>query len=35
MDLDGEKEAICLKEIVTALRQWIFPTFVSLKTIPR
>ncbi|XP_076005082.1 rho guanine nucleotide exchange factor 37 isoform X2 [Genypterus blacodes] len=27
LDMDGEKEAICYKEITTALRQWILPTF--------
>uniref|UniRef100_A0A672GHK8 Rho guanine nucleotide exchange factor (GEF) 37 n=1 Tax=Salarias fasciatus TaxID=181472 RepID=A0A672GHK8_SALFA len=26
-DMDGEKEPICYKEITTALRQWILPTF--------
>ncbi|KAL0973992.1 hypothetical protein UPYG_G00213990 [Umbra pygmaea] len=26
-DMDGEKPAICYKEITTALRQWILPTF--------
>lgn len=29
-DMDGEKAPICYKEITTALRQWILPTFVSL-----
>lgn len=28
-DMDGEKAPICYKEITTALRQWILPTFVS------
>lgn len=28
--MDGEKAPICYKEITTALRQWILPTFVSL-----
>lgn len=27
--MDGEKTPICYKEITTALRQWILPTFVS------
>ncbi|CDQ89044.1 unnamed protein product, partial [Oncorhynchus mykiss] len=27
LDMDGEKPAICYKEIITALRQWILPTF--------
>ncbi|XP_033991318.1 rho guanine nucleotide exchange factor 37 [Trematomus bernacchii] len=27
LDLDGEKAPICYKEISTALRQWILPTF--------
>ncbi|KAK1903878.1 Rho guanine nucleotide exchange factor 37 [Dissostichus eleginoides] len=27
LDLDGEKALICYKEISTALRQWILPTF--------
>ncbi|CAB1337078.1 unnamed protein product [Coregonus sp. 'balchen'] len=27
LDMDGEKPAICYKEITTALRQWILPTF--------
>ncbi|KAK5864321.1 hypothetical protein PBY51_015573 [Eleginops maclovinus] len=27
LDLDGEKALICFKEITTALRQWILPTF--------
>lgn len=27
--MDGEKAPICYKEITTALRQWILPTFVS------
>ncbi|CAJ1059192.1 rho guanine nucleotide exchange factor 37 [Xyrichtys novacula] len=26
-DMDGEKEPICYKEITTALRQWILPSF--------
>lgn len=30
-DMDGEKEAICFKEISTALRQWILPALVSLQ----
>lgn len=30
-DLDGEKEAICFKEISTALRQWILPALVGLQ----
>lgn len=29
LDMDGEKALICYKEITTALRQWILPTFVS------
>lgn len=32
-DMDGEKAPICFKEITTALRQWILPTFVSLPDI--
>lgn len=32
-DMDGEKAPICYKEITTALRQWILPTFVSLMTL--
>lgn len=31
--MDGEKAPICYKEITTALRQWILPTFVSLTDI--
>ncbi|KAJ8015247.1 hypothetical protein DPEC_G00024150 [Dallia pectoralis] len=31
LDMDGEKPAICYREITTALRQWILPTFVSEK----
>ncbi len=31
-DMDGEKAPICYKEITTALRQWILPTFVSPDT---
>ncbi|XP_045887225.1 rho guanine nucleotide exchange factor 37 [Micropterus dolomieu] len=27
LDMDGEKAPICYKEITTALRQWILPTF--------
>ncbi|KAK6298263.1 hypothetical protein J4Q44_G00313180 [Coregonus suidteri] len=27
LDMDGEKPVICYKEITTALRQWILPTF--------
>ncbi|XP_031722811.1 rho guanine nucleotide exchange factor 37 isoform X1 [Anarrhichthys ocellatus] len=27
LDMDGEKDPICYKEISTALRQWILPTF--------
>nr|XP_054595350.1 rho guanine nucleotide exchange factor 37 [Nothobranchius furzeri]XP_054595351.1 rho guanine nucleotide exchange factor 37 [Nothobranchius furzeri] len=27
LDMDGEKSPICYKEITTALRQWILPTF--------
>nr|XP_040028935.1 rho guanine nucleotide exchange factor 37 isoform X2 [Gasterosteus aculeatus aculeatus]XP_040028936.1 rho guanine nucleotide exchange factor 37 isoform X2 [Gasterosteus aculeatus aculeatus]XP_040028937.1 rho guanine nucleotide exchange factor 37 isoform X2 [Gasterosteus aculeatus aculeatus] len=27
LDMDGEKALICYKEITTALRQWILPTF--------
>uniref|UniRef100_A0A3Q0RXU7 Rho guanine nucleotide exchange factor (GEF) 37 n=1 Tax=Amphilophus citrinellus TaxID=61819 RepID=A0A3Q0RXU7_AMPCI len=27
LDMDGEKAPICYKEIMTALRQWILPTF--------
>uniref|UniRef100_A0A3P9A3K1 Rho guanine nucleotide exchange factor (GEF) 37 n=1 Tax=Esox lucius TaxID=8010 RepID=A0A3P9A3K1_ESOLU len=27
LDMDGEKPAICYKEITTALRQWILPTY--------
>lgn len=34
-DMDGEKEAICFKEISTALRQWILPEFVSLHRLQR
>lgn len=34
-DLDGEKEAICFKEISTALRQWVLPAFVSLHRLRR
>lgn len=34
-DMDGEKEAICFKEISTALRQWILPEFVSLHQLQR
>lgn len=30
LDMDGEKEPICFKEISTALRQWILPALVSL-----
>lgn len=33
-DMDGEKEAICFKEISTALRQWILPEFVSPHQLP-
>lgn len=29
LDMDGEKAPICYKEIMTALRQWILPMFVS------
>ncbi|XP_034545135.1 rho guanine nucleotide exchange factor 37 [Notolabrus celidotus] len=33
-DMDGEKAPICYKEITTALRQWILPTFERrLKTL--
>lgn len=34
--MDGEKAPICYKEITTALRQWILPTFVRAPnfTIP-
>lgn len=28
--MDGEKAPVCYKEITTALRQWILPTFVSV-----
>lgn len=31
--MDGEKAPICYKEITTALRQWILPTFVSLHDV--
>lgn len=31
--MDGEKAPVCYKEITTALRQWILPTFVSLPNI--
>lgn len=31
LDMDGEKEAVCFKEISTALRQWILPEFVSVQ----
>lgn len=31
--MDGEKAPICYKEITTALRQWILPTFVSLSDV--
>lgn len=31
--MDGEKAPICYKEITTALRQWILPTFVSLPNL--
>lgn len=34
-DMDGEKEAICFKEISTALRQWILPEFVSVHQLRR
>nr|XP_046262373.1 rho guanine nucleotide exchange factor 37 isoform X4 [Scatophagus argus] len=33
-DMDGEKAPVCYKEITTALRQWILPTFVRLHDIP-
>lgn len=33
LDMDGEKAPICYKEITTALRQWILPTFVSQPNI--
>lgn len=26
----GDRAAVCYKEIGTALRQWIYPTFVSV-----
>lgn len=32
MDMDGEKAAVCYKEIATALRQWVLPAFVSAHT---
>lgn len=31
--MDGEKAPICYKEITTALRQWILPTFVSVHDV--
>lgn len=33
LDMDGEKAPICYKEITTALRQWILPTFVSVHDV--
>lgn len=33
LDLDGEKEALCFKEISTALRGWILPALVSVRKV--